>query len=115
MRDFTRFALCHGQILAGHGSPCDIGRAGTPPAIYAMTVNQGKGPTPQHVSCSAANASTSEFHMICLTRKSSATTIHHSSFNFPFGHHRLTSRQYASYSDPKVCRKVGSSYKTTNR
>src|SRR6266487_5881457 len=80
MRDFTRFALCHGQILAGHGSPCDIGRAGTPPAIYAMTVNQGKGPTPQHVSCSAANASTSELHMICLTRKSSATTIRHSSF-----------------------------------
>ncbi len=29
------------------------------------------------------------------------------------GHHRLTCRQYASYSCPKVCRRVGSSYHTT--
>ena len=32
-----------------------------------------------------------------------------------FGIHRLTRRTYASYSSPKVRRKVGSSYKTTNR
>src|SRR5438477_3397703 len=32
-----------------------------------------------------------------------------------FGNQRLTRRKYASYSAPKVCRKVGSSYNTTNR
>jgi len=32
-----------------------------------------------------------------------------------FGNQRLTRRKYASYSAPKVRRKVGSSYNTTNR
>src|SRR5205823_4693561 len=66
MRNLTRFTVCHDQICAGHGSPRDIGRAGASPAIDAMTIAQLKWPTFQHVSCAAANASTSELHMISL-------------------------------------------------
>ena len=34
-----------------------------------MTIAQSKGRTLQHVSCPAANASTSGLHIICLMRK----------------------------------------------
>src|SRR5438552_12958677 len=73
MRDFTRFTLCHRQIFAAHRSPGYVRRAGASAAIYAMTIDQCKWPTLQHVSCSAANASTSDLHIISLTQKSSAT------------------------------------------
>jgi hypothetical protein len=66
MRNFARLTSRHTQIFAGHGSPGDIRRASAPPAIDAMTVTRGKRPTLQHVSCPAANASTSELHIICL-------------------------------------------------
>src|SRR5438876_2061372 len=73
MRDFTRFALCHRQIFAAHRSPGYVRRAGASPAIDAMTIAQGKRRTLQTVSCTAANASTSDLHIISLTQKSSAT------------------------------------------
>jgi hypothetical protein len=63
MRNFARLAFCHDEIVAGHGSPGNIGRAGASPAIYAMTIVHGKRPTLQHVSCPATNASTSELHV----------------------------------------------------
>ncbi len=50
----------------GYRSPGDIGRAGASPAIDAMTIDQRKRPTLQHVSRPAANASTSELHKIRL-------------------------------------------------
>jgi len=55
MRNFARLTSCHSQICAGHGSPGHICRAGASPAIYAMTIVQGKGRTLQHISCPAAN------------------------------------------------------------
>ena len=73
MRNFARLTSCHADIFAGYGSPGDIGRAGASPTIYAMSIAQGKGPTLQHVSCPAANASASEFHIIFLTQNSFAT------------------------------------------
>src|SRR6266404_4559021 len=66
LRDFARLTLCHDEIFAGHGSPGDIGRAGASPAIYAMTIAWGQGRTFQHVSCPAANASTTQFHIVRL-------------------------------------------------
>jgi hypothetical protein len=66
MRDFARLTLCYDEIFARHGSPGHIGRAHTSPAIDAMTIDQSKRPTLQHVSCPAANASTSEIHKIRL-------------------------------------------------
>jgi hypothetical protein len=66
MRDFPRLAFCYDEIFARHRSPGDIGRTGASPAINAMTINQSKRPTLQHVSCPAANASTSELHTIRL-------------------------------------------------
>jgi hypothetical protein len=62
MRNFARLTSCHSQIFAGHGSPGHIGRAGASPAIYAMTIVQGKGRTLQHISCPAANASACQLH-----------------------------------------------------
>src|SRR5205823_14074703 len=58
--------LCHTQIFAGHGSPGDIGRGRASRAIYAITHVERKRPALQHVSCPAANASTSELHKIRL-------------------------------------------------
>jgi hypothetical protein len=46
-----------------------------------MTITRGGRSTLQHVSCPAANASASEFHMICLTRKSSAPQLEKSLVN----------------------------------
>jgi hypothetical protein len=66
MRDFARLTSYHPQVFAGHGSPGDIRRAGASPAIDAMTIARGRGPALQHVSCPAANASTSELHIISL-------------------------------------------------
>ncbi len=64
MRDLARLTSCHAQVLAAHGSPGDVGRAGASPAIYAMTIARGNRRTLQHVSYPAANASTSELHII---------------------------------------------------
>ncbi len=66
MHDLARLTLCYRQIFARHRSPSDIGRARASPAIDAMTIAQSKGLTLQHVSCPAANASTSELHKIRL-------------------------------------------------
>jgi hypothetical protein len=66
MRDFARLTFCYDEILARHGSPGDIGRASASAAIDAMTIDQSKRPTLQHVSCPAANASTCELHRIRL-------------------------------------------------
>lgn len=67
MRDFARVAFCDDKIFARHRSPGHIGGARAPPAIDAMTIDQTKRPTLQHVSCPAANASTSQLHKIHLT------------------------------------------------
>jgi hypothetical protein len=61
--DEVCFPSCYGQIFARYGTPGDIGRTGASPAIYAMTIAEGKGWTIQHVSCPAANASTRELHV----------------------------------------------------
>jgi hypothetical protein len=66
MRDFARLTFCYDEIFARHGSPGDIGRARASPAIDAMTIDQSKRPTLQHVSCPAANASTTQFHIVRL-------------------------------------------------
>ena len=63
------------QILARHGSPGDISRAGASPAIDAMTIDQSKRPTLQHVSCPAANASTNELHKIRLVHFKHDSTL----------------------------------------
>jgi hypothetical protein len=68
IRNFARFTFCNHEIFAGHRSPSDIGRAGAAPAIDAMTIDQRKRPALQHVSCPAANASTSNLHKICLAK-----------------------------------------------
>lgn len=62
VRDPARFALRHDQIFTRHRSPLHIRRTRASPAIDAMTIDQRRGPTLQHVSCPAANASTSDFH-----------------------------------------------------
>ena len=74
MRDFARLTLCYDQIFAGHGSPGDIGRTRTSPAIDAMTIGPCHWPTLQHVSCPAANASTSELHIIRLAHSNHECT-----------------------------------------
>ena len=66
MRNLARFTFCYDQIFAGYESPGDIRRSSASPAIDAMTVDQRKRPTLQHVSCPAANASASELHKIRL-------------------------------------------------
>ena len=66
IRNLARFTLCHGHILARHRSPLHIRRTSASPAIDAMTIYQRKWTTLQHVSCPAANASTSDLHIICL-------------------------------------------------
>src|SRR6266699_3131777 len=81
MRNFARLTFRHDEIFARYGSPRDIGRTGASPAIYAMTIDQSQGATFQHVSCPAANASTSELHIILLTRKSSAPQFEKSLVN----------------------------------
>src|SRR5205823_12027621 len=62
VRNLARLALCHDQILARYRAPRHVGRARTSPAIDAMTIDQCKWATLQHVSCPTANASTSELH-----------------------------------------------------
>ena len=66
MRDFPRLTFCYDEIFARHRSPGDIGRTGASPAINAMTIDQSKRPTLQHVSCPAANASATQFHTVRL-------------------------------------------------
>src|SRR5206468_10389479 len=131
MRDLARFTFCYDQVLAAYASPSDVGRARASAAIDAMTIAQGRGPTLQHVSCPAANASTSQLHKISLAHFNHELTRMNtnyrcscgrigcaSSFRFQsslpvrlaLGHHRLTRRQYASYSSPKFRRNVSSSY-----
>jgi len=61
--NLARLALCYVQIVAGYGSPSDVRRACASPAIDAMTIAQRKGPTLQHVTCPAANASTRELQI----------------------------------------------------
>src|SRR5947207_14025056 len=75
MRDLARLTFRHDEIFARHGSPGDIRGAGASPAIYAMTIDQGNGRTLQHVSCPAANASTSEFHKIRLAHFNHELTL----------------------------------------
>src|SRR5207244_11666110 len=62
IRNLARFTLCHDQVLARHRSPLHIRRTGASPAIDAMTIDQCRWQTLQHVSCPTANASTSELH-----------------------------------------------------
>ena len=72
------------KIFARDGSPGDIGRTRTSPAIDTMTIARGRGPTLQHVSCPAANASTSEFHIMLLNLRNSGTQEPNSGFScFP--------------------------------
>jgi len=71
--DFARLTLCDNEIFASHGSPRHIGRTRASAAIDAMTIDQSKRPTLQHVSCPAANASTSELHKIRLAHSNPAT------------------------------------------
>src|SRR5437763_10751430 len=66
MRKLARLTLRHAQIFARHRSPGNVRRTGASPAIDEVTIAQSKGPTLQHVSCPAANASTSELHKIRL-------------------------------------------------
>ena len=61
--NLARLALCHHQIPTRHRSPLYIRRTGASPAIDAMTIDQRRWPALQHVSCPAANASTSELHI----------------------------------------------------
>jgi hypothetical protein len=42
-----------------------------------MTIDQGKRPTVHHVSCPAANASTSDIHKICLAKSNHELTLLH--------------------------------------
>src|SRR5207249_4886958 len=79
MRDLARFTFCYDQVLAAHGSPSDISRAGASPAIE----NWPDRLTPHP----------SYFFLILPSPR------------YPL----LTRRKYASYSSPKVRRKVGSS------
>jgi hypothetical protein len=75
MRDFARFTFRNDEIFARHRSPCDIRRAGASPAIDAMTIDQRKRPTLQHVSGAAANASASEVHRIRLAHFNHESTL----------------------------------------
>jgi len=68
VRNLARFTLCHDQILARHRSPRQMRRTGASPAVDAMTIDQRNRSAFQHVSCPATNASTSDFHMICLVQ-----------------------------------------------
>src|ERR1041385_520881 len=74
VRDLARFTFGHDQILARHCSPRHIGPARASPAIDAITITQEKRPTLQHVSCPAANASTSQLHIICVSSHSLSLT-----------------------------------------
>jgi hypothetical protein len=88
VRNLARLILRHEQILARHRSPGDMGRTRASPAIDAMTINQCHWPTLQHVPCPAANASTSDFHEICLTE--STPRIHTNEHEFKYaGKHGL--------------------------
>src|SRR5439155_15590262 len=75
----ARFCAAHPLLrpdLRGARIPSSHGVhrcTGASPAIDAMTIAQGERRTLQHVSCPAANASTSDLHIISLTQKSSAT------------------------------------------
>jgi hypothetical protein len=54
--------------MARHRSPLHIRRTRTSPAIDAVTIDQCRWPTLQHVSCPAANTSTGELHKIRLAK-----------------------------------------------
>src|SRR5262249_48908529 len=60
--DLARFALCHDQIVARYRSPLHIRRTCAPPKRNETKTDQPHWPTLQHVSCPAANASTSDLH-----------------------------------------------------
>ena len=64
--NLARFAFCEHQIRTWHRSPGHIRRACAFLAIDAMTIDHRQRPILQHVSCPAANASTSELHKISL-------------------------------------------------
>src|SRR5215475_2294107 len=66
VRNLARFALSHDQILARHRSPLHIRRTRASPAINAVTIDQRNWPALHHVSCPAANASSSDFHIVLL-------------------------------------------------
>src|SRR5437870_9232436 len=68
IRNFARLTFCDDEIFARHRSPRDIGRTRASAAIDAMTIDQSKRPTLQHVSCPAANASASQLHKIRLAQ-----------------------------------------------
>jgi len=74
MRNLARLTFCHGEIFARHRPPGYVRRTGASPAIDAVTIAQSKRPTLQHVSCPAANASTSELHKICLAQSNHEST-----------------------------------------
>src|SRR6266496_2904143 len=75
MRNLARFTLCYDQIFARHGSPGDIRRPSTSPAIGTVTIDQRKRPALQNVSCPAANASTSHLHKIRLAQFNHESTL----------------------------------------
>src|SRR5207247_7418348 len=60
-------------------------RAGASPAIYAMTIDQCKWPTLQHVSSPAANASASELHKIRLVHSNPASTLMLTNYRYSGG------------------------------
>ena len=70
VRNLARFTLSHDQFLARHRSPLHVRCTRTSTAIDAMTIDQRNWPALQHVSCPAANASTSELsrHAWCRCR-----------------------------------------------
>jgi hypothetical protein len=72
--NLARFAFCHDQILARHRSPLHIRRTRASPAIDAMTIDQCNWQALQHVSCPAANASTSDLHTIHLPEQMNQDT-----------------------------------------
>src|SRR5919198_1684465 len=74
IRNLPRLTFCDDEISARHGSPGDMRCAGAAPAIDAMTIDQSKRLALQQVSCSAANASTSDLHAIGLPRSMNQET-----------------------------------------
>ncbi len=66
VRNFARLAFSDDKVFARHRSPLHVRRTGASPAIDAVTIHQCQRRTLQHVSCPAANASTSDFHKISL-------------------------------------------------
>jgi hypothetical protein len=52
-----------------------MGRTSASPAVNAMTIDQCRRAALQHVSCPAANASTSELHVIHLPEQTNQETM----------------------------------------